>query len=55
MINYDELKFFCDERLSSLCVHFHTFLPVQVLVGDPHTCSCSVYRKEKDLCIHILW
>lgn len=27
----------------------------QVFLGDPHICSCSTFRKEHDLCIHILW
>ncbi|XP_075213691.1 E3 ubiquitin-protein ligase Zswim2-like [Lycorma delicatula] len=27
----------------------------QVLLGDPHTCSCKQFRKSKDLCLHICW
>ncbi|XP_019857524.1 PREDICTED: E3 ubiquitin-protein ligase Zswim2-like [Amphimedon queenslandica] len=27
----------------------------KVFLGSLHTCTCSVYRKEKELCIHILW
>lgn len=27
----------------------------QVFLGDPHICSCSTFKKEHDLCIHILW
>lgn len=27
----------------------------KVYLGDPHTCSCSVFRKEKDICKHISW
>lgn len=27
----------------------------KVFLGDPHTCTCSVYKKEKDLCKHICW
>ncbi|XP_029461828.1 E3 ubiquitin-protein ligase ZSWIM2 [Rhinatrema bivittatum] len=29
--------------------HFKVFL------GDPHSCSCSTFAKEKDLCKHICW
>ncbi|XP_055901014.1 E3 ubiquitin-protein ligase Zswim2-like isoform X2 [Biomphalaria glabrata] len=28
---------------------------VKVFLGDPHSCTCSVFRKEKDLCKHICW
>lgn len=27
----------------------------KVFLGDTHTCSCSVFKKEKDLCKHICW
>ena len=27
----------------------------KVLIGDRHSCSCSVFSKEKDLCKHICW
>ncbi|XP_071812261.1 uncharacterized protein [Apostichopus japonicus] len=27
----------------------------KVYLGDPHTCTCPVYKKEKDLCKHICW
>nr|XP_033800189.1 E3 ubiquitin-protein ligase ZSWIM2 isoform X2 [Geotrypetes seraphini] len=27
----------------------------KVLLGDPHSCSCSTFAKEKDLCKHICW
>ncbi|PIK52664.1 putative E3 ubiquitin-protein ligase Zswim2-like [Apostichopus japonicus] len=27
----------------------------KVYLGDPHTCTCQVYKKEKDLCKHICW
>ena len=27
----------------------------KVLLGDPHSCTCSVYKKERDLCKHICW
>ncbi|KAK7110909.1 E3 ubiquitin-protein ligase Zswim2-like [Littorina saxatilis] len=27
----------------------------KVFLGDPHSCTCSVFRKEKDLCKHICW
>ncbi|KAJ9592597.1 hypothetical protein L9F63_015735, partial [Diploptera punctata] len=28
---------------------------VRVRLGDPHECSCSTYRKERELCCHICW
>ncbi|CAH1238898.1 ZSWIM2 [Branchiostoma lanceolatum] len=27
----------------------------KVLLGDPHTCTCPVFSKEKDICKHICW
>ncbi|XP_046349991.2 E3 ubiquitin-protein ligase ZSWIM2-like [Haliotis rufescens] len=27
----------------------------KVFLGDPHSCTCPVFRKEKDLCKHISW
>uniref|UniRef100_A0A8C6XKS8 Zinc finger SWIM-type containing 2 n=1 Tax=Naja naja TaxID=35670 RepID=A0A8C6XKS8_NAJNA len=27
----------------------------RVSLGNPHSCSCSVFLKEKDLCKHICW
>ncbi|XP_030065510.1 E3 ubiquitin-protein ligase ZSWIM2 [Microcaecilia unicolor] len=27
----------------------------KVFLGDPHSCSCSTFVKEKDLCKHICW
>ncbi|XP_041367900.1 E3 ubiquitin-protein ligase Zswim2-like [Gigantopelta aegis] len=27
----------------------------KVYLGDPHRCTCSVFKKEKDLCKHISW
>ncbi|KAJ8024520.1 E3 ubiquitin-protein ligase Zswim2 [Holothuria leucospilota] len=27
----------------------------KVFLGDPHTCTCPVFKKEKDLCKHICW
>eukprot|EP00058_Branchiostoma_floridae_P001819 XP_002587307.1 hypothetical protein BRAFLDRAFT_129526 [Branchiostoma floridae] len=27
----------------------------KVLLGDPHTCTCPVFTKEKDICKHICW
>ncbi|XP_072029613.1 E3 ubiquitin-protein ligase ZSWIM2-like [Amphiura filiformis] len=27
----------------------------KVFLGDPHTCTCPVFHKEKDLCKHICW
>ncbi|XP_064648018.1 E3 ubiquitin-protein ligase Zswim2-like isoform X2 [Lineus longissimus] len=27
----------------------------KVLIGDPHSCTCPVFTKEKDLCKHISW
>ncbi|KAI4885402.1 hypothetical protein NFI96_020355, partial [Prochilodus magdalenae] len=27
----------------------------KVCLGDPHTCTCGTFRKEKDLCKHICW
>lgn len=27
----------------------------QVFLGDPHSCTCTAFRKEKDLCKHICW
>ncbi|XP_043931061.1 E3 ubiquitin-protein ligase ZSWIM2 [Protopterus annectens] len=27
----------------------------KVLLGDPHSCSCSAFIKEKELCKHICW
>lgn len=28
---------------------------LKVYIGDPHSCTCSVFQKEKDLCKHISW
>ncbi|XP_030836317.1 E3 ubiquitin-protein ligase ZSWIM2 [Strongylocentrotus purpuratus] len=28
---------------------------VKVLLGDPHKCTCSVFKKEKEPCKHICW
>ncbi|KAL7991574.1 hypothetical protein Chor_015830 [Crotalus horridus] len=28
---------------------------LRVSLGNPHSCSCSVFLKEKDLCKHICW
>ncbi|XP_063964802.1 E3 ubiquitin-protein ligase ZSWIM2-like [Lytechinus pictus] len=28
---------------------------VKVFLGDPHKCTCTTFRKEKDLCKHICW
>ncbi|CAG5117314.1 unnamed protein product [Candidula unifasciata] len=28
---------------------------VKVFLGDPHSCTCQVFKKEKDLCKHICW
>ncbi|XP_025095547.1 E3 ubiquitin-protein ligase Zswim2-like isoform X2 [Pomacea canaliculata] len=28
---------------------------VKVLLGDPHSCTCLSFHKEKDLCKHICW
>jgi len=28
---------------------------VRVLLGDRHSCSCSQFTKERDLCKHICW
>ena len=27
----------------------------KVFLGDNHTCTCAVFKKEKDLCKHICW
>ncbi|XP_017577714.1 E3 ubiquitin-protein ligase ZSWIM2 isoform X1 [Pygocentrus nattereri] len=27
----------------------------RVCLGDPHTCTCGTFQKEKDLCKHICW
>ncbi|XP_060774083.1 E3 ubiquitin-protein ligase ZSWIM2 [Neoarius graeffei] len=27
----------------------------KVFLGDPHTCTCGTFQKEKDLCKHICW
>ncbi|XP_062505171.1 E3 ubiquitin-protein ligase ZSWIM2-like [Corticium candelabrum] len=27
----------------------------RVVLGDAHSCSCSTFRQEKELCVHILW
>ncbi|XP_077175478.1 E3 ubiquitin-protein ligase ZSWIM2 [Paroedura picta] len=29
--------------------------PLKVSLGNPHSCSCSTFGKEKDLCKHICW
>ncbi|XP_070588004.1 E3 ubiquitin-protein ligase ZSWIM2 isoform X1 [Erythrolamprus reginae] len=31
------------------------YVAVDVFLGNPHSCSCSVFLKEKDLCKHICW
>uniref|UniRef100_A0A1I8HYT8 SWIM-type domain-containing protein n=2 Tax=Macrostomum lignano TaxID=282301 RepID=A0A1I8HYT8_9PLAT len=28
---------------------------IKVLIGDPHHCSCSEFRRDRDLCRHICW
>ncbi|BFY98253.1 hypothetical protein BsWGS_01293 [Bradybaena similaris] len=28
---------------------------VKVFLGDPHSCTCQDFKKEKDLCKHICW
>ena len=28
---------------------------LKVFLGDVHQCSCSLYKKERELCTHILW
>jgi len=28
---------------------------IQVFLGDPHRCTCAMFRKENDLCKHICW
>ncbi|XP_048339295.1 E3 ubiquitin-protein ligase ZSWIM2 isoform X2 [Sphaerodactylus townsendi] len=28
---------------------------LRVFLGNPHSCSCSTFEKEKDLCKHICW
>eukprot|EP00116_Pleurobrachia_bachei_P003143 sb/3463405/ len=28
---------------------------LRVSLGDPSTCSCSTFLKERELCVHILW
>ncbi|KAF5895405.1 E3 ubiquitin-protein ligase ZSWIM2-like [Clarias magur] len=27
----------------------------KVFLGDPHTCTCGTFNKEKDLCKHLCW
>ncbi|XP_051986900.1 E3 ubiquitin-protein ligase ZSWIM2 [Xyrauchen texanus] len=27
----------------------------KVCLGDPHSCTCPTFQKEKDLCVHICW
>ncbi|XP_033639641.1 uncharacterized protein LOC117300072 [Asterias rubens] len=27
----------------------------KVFLGDPHSCTCPVFKKERDLCKHICW
>jgi E3 ubiquitin-protein ligase ZSWIM2 len=27
----------------------------QVFLGDPHSCTCSTFLKDRDLCKHICW
>ncbi|XP_077978469.1 E3 ubiquitin-protein ligase Zswim2-like [Glandiceps talaboti] len=27
----------------------------KVFLGDPHTCTCQTFKKDKDLCPHICW
>nr|XP_022306012.1 uncharacterized protein LOC111112643 isoform X2 [Crassostrea virginica] len=29
--------------------------PVKVFLGDPHSCTCSTFMKDRDLCKHICW
>ncbi|XP_061186104.1 E3 ubiquitin-protein ligase ZSWIM2-like isoform X2 [Saccostrea echinata] len=29
--------------------------PVKVFLGDPHSCTCSNFMKDRDLCKHICW
>ncbi|KAK3603628.1 hypothetical protein CHS0354_017347 [Potamilus streckersoni] len=29
--------------------------PVKAFLGDPHHCTCSSFKKDRDLCKHICW
>ncbi|NXA48873.1 ZSWM2 ligase, partial [Nothocercus julius] len=29
--------------------------PRQVVLGEPHSCSCAAFRKERLLCKHLCW
>ncbi|NWY03219.1 ZSWM2 ligase, partial [Nothoprocta ornata] len=29
--------------------------PWQVVLGEPHSCSCSAFRRERGLCKHLCW
>ncbi|NXD12534.1 ZSWM2 ligase, partial [Nothocercus nigrocapillus] len=29
--------------------------PRQVVLGEPHSCSCAAFRKERLLCRHLCW
>lgn len=29
--------------------------PVKVFLGDPHSCTCTSFMKDRDLCKHICW
>ena len=40
----------------SLCKYtLSTVTVLQTSLGDPHQCSCSEFRRERELCVHILW
>ena len=47
-------------KLQFVSIHFifgikHNLFLLKVFLGDPHSCTCPTFVKEKDLCIHILW
>ena len=52
-IQSESLSLYCMQSVIKLVFSNVCFL--KVFLGDVHQCSCSLYRKERELCTHILW
>ena len=50
---YKRTGYYCMQSVIKLVFCNVCFL--KVFLGDVHQCSCSLYRKERELCTHILW
>lgn len=43
------------ELLSIINVTVYICSLFQVFLGDPHSCTCTSFMKDRDLCKHICW